>query len=490
MASRYEHLRPVEYEPEPEDRVDENTAQATILVVDDDLSMQKAVKTILQGEGYRVLTASCAEDGISMMREADADVVMLDIQMPGMSGLEMLDVLRRRYEDTQVVMISAFGTIATAVKSVQAGAFDFVTKPFDSIDHVGNVVRRAIAHRRLLERNRQLESALDIRDRYEGMVGKSTSMKDVFELVETVSYSASNVLIQGESGTGKELVARAIHYRSPRRDKPFVVINCSALTETLLESELFGHVKGSFTGATGNKRGLFEAAHSGTIFLDEIGDMPPATQVKLLRVLQEGEVKRVGSNETIKVDVRTIAATNVDLYEAMQTDRFREDLYYRLNVITVDLPPLRERVEDVPLIAYHMLKRYSSKMGKEISGFEPEVLDVLQQYSWPGNVRELENVVERAVVLCRADTVTMRQLPHKLREDDYAKNGDQADYAHLSFAAAKRLAVQAFEKRYLTQLLTRTGGNISQSSREAGLDRSNFRRILKKHAIDVEGMSG
>ena len=489
MASRYEHLRPVAALAPEEPKALEEGERAHIMVVDDDPSMQRAVRMILAREGYDVIAASTAEDALVMLREATVDIMLLDIQMPGMSGLEMLKILKREYESVEVVMMTAFATVQTAVRSVKDGAYDFLTKPFDSIDNVSAVVRRAVNHKRLLDRNRQLERALEIRDRYENMVGKSARMQEVFDLVESVSYSASNILIQGESGTGKELVARAVHLRSPRKDRPFIVINCAALPETLLESELFGHVKGSFTGATSHKKGLFEAAHSGTIFLDEIGDIPPPTQVKLLRVLQEGEIKRVGSNEVTRVDVRTIAATNVDLYEAMRTGRFREDLYYRLNVITVALPPLRERVEDVPLLAYHMLKRYSAIMNKNIKAFEAEVLDVLQNYRWPGNVRELENVIERAVVLARGECVELRHLPPHLREDSYTKNGDQTNYSHLAFAAAKRLAVQAFEKTYLTQILTRNHGNISQSSRDAGLDRSNFRRILKKHDLDVEQVS-
>ena len=280
----------------------------------------------------------------------------------------------------------------------------------------------------------------------------------------------------------------AIHYRSPRSDRAFVVINCSALTETLLESELFGHVKGAFTGATSHKRGLFEAAHSGTIFLDEIGDISLPTQVKLLRVLQQGEVKPVGSDKVINVDVRTITATNRNLQEAMRDGSFREDLFYRLNVINIELPALRERVDDIPLLAYHMLRRYSELMGKDIRVIDSDVLDVLANYRWPGNVRELENVVERAVVLARSESIEVRHLPPHLRGDDYARNADQMDYANLEFAQAKKLAIQAFEKRYLTQLITRNTGNISQSSRAAGLDRSNFRRILKKHDIDIDDL--
>ncbi|MFT5431243.1 MAG: DNA-binding NtrC family response regulator [Myxococcota bacterium] len=488
-VGRYEHLRPpTSPEERPTERHDGETG-GFVLVVDDDSGMQRAVKAILTRQGFQVRGANSAEDALVMLSEVDPDLILLDIQMTGMSGMDLLKILRRDKPQVPVVMMTAFGTVQVAVRAVQQGAYDFLTKPFDSIDHVANVVRKGVAHRRLAERNKFLENALEIRDRYEDLVGKSAPMRDVFELVESVSYSASSVLIQGESGTGKELVARAIHFRSPRNDKPFIIINCSALTETLLESELFGHVKGAFTGAMANKRGLFEAAHTGTIFLDEIGDIPAATQVKLLRVLQEGEVKRVGSTETTKVDVRVIAATNVDLPTAMRDGRFREDLFYRLNVITVALPPLRERAEDIPLLAYHMLKRYSEKMHKGITGFTNNVLELLQAYRWPGNVRELENVVERAVVLCRDEVIDMKHLPHHLQQNNFTKNGDQLEFANLPFPTAKRLAVQAFEKRYLLHLLARTDGNISQASREAGLDRSNFRRILKKHDIDVDQLA-
>jgi len=354
---------------------------------------------------------------------------------------------------------------------------------------VVNVVRKAVQHKQLLDRARFLEDALDNRERYEDLVGSSIKMKEVFELVESVSYSTATVLIQGESGTGKELVARATHYRSPRRDRPFVAVNCSALTESLLESELFGHMKGSFTGATADKKGLFETASGGTIFLDEIGEIPLSMQVKLLRVLQEGEVKRVGANDTRMVDIRVIAATNKDLQTLMKEGTFREDLYYRLNVITVVLPPLRERADDVPALAYHFLTRYNEKLGKKVTGLEADVLEVLQIYSWPGNVRELENVIERAMVLARGETLHMRDLPPHLREGSFSTNADMDDFGNLSFNAAKKLAVQAFERRYLKQVLVRTDGNISSASREAGLDRSNFRRILKKHDLDVGDFS-
>jgi len=463
--------------------VDTETS-GTLLVVDDDPGMLRAVQTILSRQGYRVLAANGVEQARDFLKETTPQAILLDIQMPGMSGLEFLPILVRDYANTPVVMMTAYATVETAVKAVKEGAYDFLTKPFENIDQVVNVVRKAVQHKELLDRTRFLEDALDNRERYEDLVGSSTKMKEVFDLVESVSYSTATVLIQGESGTGKELVARATHYRSPRRDKAFVAVNCSALTETLLESELFGHVKGAFTGATTDKKGLFEAASGGTIFLDEIGEIPPSMQVKLLRVLQEGEVKRVGDTGTRKVDVRTIAATNKDLQAMMKDGTFREDLFYRLNVITVALPPLRERVDDVPALSYHFLQRYNQKLGKGLTGFSTDVIQLLQNYRWPGNVRELENVVERAVVLAREEAVQVRDLPQHFRDDSFTKNSDMDDFGNLPFNAAKKLAVQAFEHRYLTRIMTRTDGNISMASREAGLDRSNFRRILKKHGID------
>jgi two-component system response regulator HydG len=309
-------------------------------------------------------------------------------------------------------------------------------------------------------------------------------MQAVFRLIEGVAYSSATVLIHGESGTGKELAARALHYKSPRADKPFVAVNCSALTETLLESELFGHVRGSFTGAVANKKGLFEAADGGTLFLDEIGDIPPSTQVRLLRALQEGEIKRVGSNDTIKVDVRVIAATNRDLVKAMQEGRFREDLYYRLNVISVQLPPLRERPEDIPLLVQHFLKKYGAKTGKELTRCEPAAMEALTTHRWNGNVRELENVIERAVVLAQGTTLTPADLPPNFGGERAGAEVASSTLAHLPYAQAKKLALRAFERRYLTSVLQRSNGNISLAARQAGVDRSNFRRLLKQYAVE------
>jgi len=328
---------------------------------------------------------------------------------------------------------------------------------------------------------------LDVRDRFEGLIGQGPKMQAVFRLIEGVAYSSATVLVMGESGTGKELAARALHYKSPRRDKPFIAVNCSALTETLLESELFGHVRGAFTGAVVNKKGLFEAADGGTLFLDEIGDIPPSTQVRLLRALQEGEIKRVGSNDTIKVDVRVIAATNRDLSRLMAEAKFREDLYYRLNVISIHLPPLRERPEDIPLLVHHFLTKYGTKTGKQLTRVEPTAMEALTTHRWNGNVRELENVIERAVVLAQGTLLTVADLPPGFGASRSGAEIGTATLAHLPYAQAKKLALRAFERRYLSAVLQRCNGNISSAARAAGVDRSNFRRLLKQYDVERDG---
>jgi DNA-binding NtrC family response regulator len=465
------------------------TKHAKILVVDDDTVVLKAVTQILQREGYQVVSIDDAVEGLTAAKDPSVDVAILDINMPNLSGMDLLKAIKSVRPEVEVVMMTAYATVETAVEAVKAGAYDYLTKPFENIDEVSLTVGKAAERKQLKDRTRQLEEQLVVKNQFEDLIGQSNQMRSVFKLVETVSYSTATVLIQGESGTGKELVARAIHYRSPRKDKPFVAVNCSALTDTLLESELFGHMKGSFTGATGNKKGLFEAADGGTIFLDEIGDVPAATQVRLLRVLQEGEVKRVGANEPIKVDVRVIAATNVDLARAKEQGRFREDLFYRLNVIAVQLPPLRDRPEDVPLLAQHFLRMYSGKLKKKLTGFSPRAMEALTCNRWVGNVRELENVVERASVLTSHEVVDVDDLPPGFQDQPQA--GSQVEVfslAHLPYAQAKRLAMRAFERRYLTALLEKNNQNVSSAARAAGVDRSNFRRLLKQYEVAGRSM--
>ncbi len=461
-----------------------NPGTTKVLVVDDDRIVLRAVSEILQREGYQVLAIDDAVEALAVAKDPSIDVAVLDIKMPNLSGLDLLRAVKQARPEVEVIVMTAFATVETAVEAVKAGAYDYLTKPFENIDDLSLTVAKAAERKALKDRTRVLEEALTARDQFEDLVGQSPLMRAIFKMVETVSYSGATVLIQGESGTGKELVARAIHYRSPRKDKAFVAVNCSALTETLLESELFGHVKGSFTGATASKKGLFEAAEGGTIFLDEIGDVPAATQVRLLRVLQEGEVKRVGSNETTHVDVRVIAASNVDLAKAREQGRFREDLFYRLNVISVQLPPLRDRPEDVPLLAQHFLAVYSSKMGKKVRGISPAAMEALTCNRWTGNVRELENVIERAVVLTSSEVLDVDDLPPGFR--DGPKGGGEVEVfslAHLPYAQAKRLAMRAFERRYLSALLEKSGNNVSSAARAAGVDRSNFRRLLKQYEV-------
>ena len=462
-----------------------------VLVVDDDQAVLKTARAILLGAGFEVVALDDAVEGLSAAQDPSIDVAVLDIKMPNITGMDLLKGIREARADVEVLMMTAFATVETAVEAVKAGAYDYLTKPFEDIDELVRAVERALDKKRLRDHARSLEAELASRSQFEELVGQSEVMQAVFKLIETVAWSTATVLITGESGTGKELVARALHFRSPRKDKPFVAVNCTALTETLLESELFGHVKGSFTGATANKPGLFETAHGGTIFLDEIGDLSPAMQVRLLRVLQEGEVKPVGATESTKVDVRVIAATRVDLEQAMATGRFREDLFYRLNVINAHLPPLRERPEDVPLLAQHFLKEAGRRTGKRVDGITQEALRLLTTARWPGNVRELHNVIERAVIMCEGTTVDAEDLPLALRKGQrVSADVEVLSLAHLPYAEAKQLAIRAFERRYLSALLEKHAGRIASAARAAHLDRSNLRRLLKQFDVELPARTG
>jgi len=414
------------------------------------------------------------------------DVLITDIRMPGVSGVDLLVAVKRQRPEIEVIVLTAYATVDTAVAALKSGAYDYLTKPLEDVNEVLRLVQRATERKRLLSRNRQLEQQLEARELFSGLVGDSASMREVYKLIGAVANSSSTVLIQGESGTGKELVARAVHDRSTRSKAAFVPINCGALPEPILESELFGHVKGAFTGAIVNKRGLFEAAHGGTLFLDEVGDMPIAMQVKLLRVLQEGEVKPVGATKSVEVDVRVIAATHSDLQAAVKAGSFRQDLFYRVNVIGIRLPALRDRLDDLPLLAFHLLKKHASHAGKKVERISAEALQALSLWPWKGNVRELENVIERAVVLAGSASIELADLPAEMRGNQpaakTAKDGDSL--AAMPYARARVVALRTFERRYLEDLLATHQGNISSAARAAGMDRSNFRRILKKHHLD------
>jgi len=463
-------------------------APPRVMVVDDEEGFALALGRALRAGGCEVRTFTSAEEALHALPELELDVVLSDIRMPGVSGLDLLQAVRRQKPEVEVVMLTAFATVETAVQALKQGAYDYLTKPVEDIAEVLRLVQRAAERKRLVSRNRELEEKLEARESFEGLVGQNRAMREVYQLVEAVAHSSSTVLLEGESGTGKELVARAIHDRSPRRRAAFVPINCGALPEHILESELFGHVKGAFTGAVAQKRGLFEAASGGTLFLDEIGDMPLPMQVKLLRALQEGEVKPVGATQAVKVDVRTIGATHVDLDAAVRKGSFREDLFYRTAVIRIRLPPLRERSDDVPLLAWHFLQKHAARANKKVQRIAPEVLEALSVAPWKGNVRELQNVIERAVVLTRGASIELADLPPELRGASPRTGSDDRAEDALSgmpYSRARIVAMRAFERRYLEGLLARHQGNISSAARDAGMDRSNFRRILRKHRIAV-----
>ncbi len=465
-----------------------------VLVVDDEPTLLRALEALLRKKGYEVTGLDSPIVATQKLATEDFDVALLDIKMPQLSGLELLNAVKHRRPEIEVIMMTGHATVETALQAVRSGAYDYLTKPFDDVELVARAVAKAAERKALWDRNKQLENQLREREGLppDGLVGASAPIREVQRMIDAVAYSATTVLITGESGTGKELVARALHARSPRKTHPFVALNCGALTETLLESELFGHVKGAFTGAQRDQKGLFDAADSGTIFLDEIGDIPLSTQVRLLRVLQEGEIKRVGAADSVKVDVRVLAATHRDLPKLVKAGRFREDLFYRLNVINIPLPSLRDRSEDIPLLAHHFLRRYSDRLGKRVKTLSPEGLELLCGYRWPGNVRELENAIERAVVLCRGDAVTPVDLPPAVTGRtaplvrEAPAGGDEQQWLTLSYAAAKEQALRRFEKSYVEALMRACDNNISAAARKAGMDRSNFKRVLRKYRTDVE----
>jgi DNA-binding NtrC family response regulator len=461
-----------------------------VLIVDDEEALRKALGRYLGSEGFEVVVIGDAVEGLTAAMEPNVDVALFDIRMPNLSGLDLLRAIKQRNPEVEVVIMTGAASVQTAIEAVRGGAYDYLTKPFENLEAVARVVQRAIDRRRLVTHNRALQEQVRSQQAQIGsgeMLGQAASMKAVFRLINSVGPTQATVLITGESGTGKELVARALHERSPRRGKPFLAVNCSALSETLLESELFGHEKGAFTGAVRDNKGVFETADGGTLFLDEVGDMALATQVRLLRAVQQGEIKPVGSSQTVKVDVRIVAATNVDLPKAVAEGRFREDLFYRLNVIPLPLPPLRERGEDIPVLAYHFLRRQALRHGKGNLRFEPEVISVLGRYDWPGNVRELENLIERLAILAESELISAGALPSGMGggAGGVPREVDQTTLAHLPLSQAKALAMRAFERRYLAAVLERSGGVISAAARAAGVDRSNFRRLLRQADVAV-----
>jgi two-component system response regulator HydG len=449
-----------------------------LLVIDDEMGILDTLRILLKGEGYEVITAQGGKAGIEQIRLGHHDVVLSDVRMPQVTGLDILQAAKEQDPMTPVILMTAQASLQTAISAVNSGAFYYLQKPFAN-DELLTILRRAVEHRQLRAENRQLKSDIKRRERSAPArpIGKSKKFVDALRLAEAVAPSDATVLIQGESGTGKEVVARYIHTLSGRRESPFLSINCGALTESLLESELFGHVKGSFTGAVKDKEGLLVAARGGTFFLDEVGEMSPATQVKLLRALQEREVIPVGSTEPVAVDVRLIAATNRELEEEIRRGKFRSDLYYRLNVIALHLPPLRERREDIALLARHFIEGFAGKDGGAPKRLVEETLEALQRYDWPGNVRELENALERAVVLTSGEELLPGALPAPVREP--------APQRVVSEAPAANPSMEVIERAYILWVLQAEGGNKTKAAEVLGIDPSTLYRKLHRYGIEV-----
>lgn len=449
-----------------------------ILVVDDEPGMRSLLSKVLTKGGYFVSAFERGQDALDSMSGEDYDLAVLDIEMPGMSGIELLKKIKAKDAGLNVVMITAYGSLQSAVEAMRQGAYDYLTKPFQ-MEEIKLVVEKALERERLVNENRELHRELEEQYRFTGIIGKSPGMEEVYELVSSVASTNASVLIQGESGTGKELIARSIHYNSRRKGSPLVILNCAALAEGVLESELFGHEKGSFTGAIKRKAGRFELAHGGTLFLDEIGEIPVTTQLKLLRVLQEHTFERVGGEKTIQVDVRIIAATNKDLMTAVKEGRFREDLYYRLNVVSITIPPLRERREDIPELAAHFLAKFALETGKHIETIDTVAMDMLVHYDWPGNVRELENIIERAVVLEKGGSVSPPSLPLTLRFD----KGDTGVFQTPAEKGSLTDVVEGLERQLIVKALKDCGGSQTAAATSLGLKRSTFRYKLEKYGL-------
>jgi DNA-binding NtrC family response regulator len=452
---------------------------ANLLIVDDEQGMRQLLSLVFGRTGHSVRAAENGRRAVEMLREAAADLIISDVRMPDMGGIELLSAARELSPDVAVVMMTAFATVETAREAFKLGADDFIQKPFD-VDELKLIVEKALELRRLKQEIQGWRKTQSERGRLDQIIGRSPRMQGVYQMIETVAAVQSTILITGESGTGKELVARAVHNLSPRNDKPFVSINCGAFTETLLESELFGYVRGAFTGATANRKGLFEAADRGTIFLDEIGEMSPAMQVKLLRVLQERKVRPVGGHEELSIDARVIAATNRDLPAMVKAGTFREDLFYRVSVIPIELPPLREKREDIPELVTHFAEKYCAQAGRSL-GVSERAMALLERYSWPGNVRELEHTIERAVALERTDQIQPERLPEQITNYNPARVAGALDLPDEGLNLTAHL--EQLEKTYLLEALRRMGGNQTRAAELLQLPVRSLRHLLDKHGI-------
>ena len=441
-----------------------------ILIVDDEAIVRESLRDWMSDVGNQVLTAENGHQALEIIEKEKPGIAIVDLIMPGMDGIELLKRAKEIYPNIEVIIITAYGSIPTAINAMREGAYDYIEKPFCP-ERAELLVNKLAEHQRLVEENISLHQKLEERYRFENIIAKSPKMQQVIEVIRVVAKSNATVLIVGESGTGKELVARAIHSQSYRKDKPFIAVSCAALPESLLESELFGHEKGSFTGAHAQRKGKFEVANRGSLFLDEIGEMSANIQVHMLRVLEEREFTRVGGDELIKVDVRVISATNKDMKKAVADSQFREDLYYRLNVVSIELPPLRERKEDIPLLAEHFLNKFAVENQKEIIDFSPGATDFLLKYEWPGNVRELENAVERAVILANNSYIEARDMPQ--------------ENVPMTSSSSVEKSLRESEKKCILAILKETRGNFSEAARTLGISRATLYNKIKAYGLNV-----
>jgi len=454
-------------------------AKARIVVIDDEVNAASALCTLLKEDGYEVFSAHDGATGLGLVDQNDADVVLTDLRMPGMDGLELLKRLKQSRPQTMVVLMTAYGTVKNAVRAMKSGAEDYLSKPLD-VEELEVVLERALEKKQLLEETRQLRERVAEKYRFENILGESPEMLHAFKVIRQVAPSSASVLLLGESGTGKELFAQALHQTGPRRSRPFIKVACSALPETLLESELFGHEKGSFTGAINTRAGRFEAADGGTLFLDEIGDISPTVQVKLLRFLEEREFERVGGNRTFKVDVRIVSATHRDLKKKIEDGSFREDLYYRLNVVEIDIPPLRERSSDIPLLAQHFLRKYAALNAKDARSLSDDALALLLRQPWPGNVRQLENAIERAVVLAEEAVLTPAHFP------TLEGRLDGADGGRGKGISIPGSSLAAIEREAILRTIESVGGSTSRAARILGISPRKIQYKLKDYHADAQ----
>ncbi|MFO7964090.1 MAG: sigma-54 dependent transcriptional regulator [Desulfobacterales bacterium] len=454
----------------------------TILIVDDEKNYPPILSAVLEEEGYETLTANSGPEALMRLSDSDIDLVLTDMKMPGMDGMELLEKIKAGDSDLPVVMMTAYGTVDKAVEAMQKGAYTYILKPFDN-DRLVIFIEKAIGMYRVIKENRQLRNAVESQYKFDNIIGKTKVMQDVFRTIQKVAPTSATVLIEGESGTGKELVAKSIHFNSPRHDKPFVAVNCSAFVETLLESELFGHEKGAFTGAASMKKGRFELADGGTLFLDEIGELSQNLQVKLLRVLQEKTFERVGGIKPISVNIRLLAATNKTLEDEIREGRFREDLYYRLNVLRIVMPPLRERREDIRLLVNHFIKKYAEERKAEtpIRGVDHEVERLFYDYAWPGNIRELENLIERAMILCPGEFITANDVPNEIKSS--IDNTLHLDGIPLNANLYDTLA--NVEQAMIKRALSVTNNVQTHAAQLLGIGKSGLNQKIKKFNLDV-----